>query len=83
MYEMEKQTIKLLANYDTNIVELNILNIQIVGILCLKEFAELSKLNCEGNKIISLDNLPPSLKSLNCSKNKIRSLNNLPSNIIK
>ena len=73
---MEEHTIQLLANYDLDIVELDISEKEIEGILCLKEFVELKKLNCECNKIKSLYNLPSSSTTLYCGFNQIKSLKN-------
>jgi Leucine-rich repeat (LRR) protein len=38
-------------------------------------------LNCYGNKITNLDNLPPNLQELYCSWNEIKNLDNLPPNL--
>jgi Leucine-rich repeat (LRR) protein len=38
-------------------------------------------LDCSGNKITNLDNLPPNLQELDCSNNKITNLDNLPNSL--
>ena len=45
------------------------------------ECKKLENLNCSGNNITQIDNLPESLKVLNCSNNKIIQLDNLPAKI--
>ena len=47
----------------------------------IDKYTNLKELNCNYNKITSLDNLPPTLKVLYCWKNKITSLDNLPSKL--
>ena len=47
----------------------------------IDKYTNLKELNCSGNEITSLDNLPPNLEVLKCSSNKFTSLNNLPPNL--
>ncbi len=63
-------------------VSLTKLNISSKGLTELpswiSECKNLKSLNCSGNQIIHLDNLPQSLKILNCNGNEITHLDNLP-----
>ena len=47
----------------------------------IHKYTNLVKLDCSGNKIISLDNLPSNLIKLDCSYNNLTSLYNLPLNL--
>jgi Leucine-rich repeat (LRR) protein len=74
---MEESTIDLLNIYPNNITELNISSNDIVGILDLSRFKNLSKLLCFSNSITKIINLPISLTELNCGSNKLKELNEL------
>ena len=43
----------------------------------LSKYTKLKALNCNNNKLISLDNLPQGLQKLDCCYNQITSLDNL------
>ena len=79
---MEKATIKLLSEYNSNINKLDISQKNINGILDLDKFTNLTKLVCVSNKISELVNLPNNLITLYCINNKISQLNNLPSSLV-
>ena len=78
---MDGYSFRLLKKYDAEIVELDLSNKQIEGILCLKKFTKLSKLDCSYNQITSFENLPASLTELICYENKIFKLDNLPDSL--
>ena len=79
---MNINTINLLNNYPFDIIKLDLSFKQINDILNLDKFCNLTELNCNVNKITSLDNLPNSLTKINCSDNKIKNLDNLPKSLI-
>ncbi len=73
---MEYNTIQLLESYDSDIFELDISNKNINGILDLKKFKKLIKLECKNNQITRISNLSDKLEYLDCSNNLITSINN-------
>ncbi len=74
---MQSSTIKLLNTFDDSIIELDISDKNIYGVLDLNKFNKLEKLICSGNKITELKNLPKTtLKYLDCSHNQIGELTN-------
>lgn len=78
---MNLHTINLLPKQkELEILYINNLNIE--GILCLKNFPHLRKLFCANNRISQLINLPESLEFINCSNNNINELE-LSGQIIK
>ncbi len=78
---MNSETIQLLESYDSNIIELNLQNKNITGILDLINFTNLEKLDCSENNITQIINYPVSLIILVCGDNKITELDNLPENL--
>ena len=66
-----------------DIKEINICNKNLSILPDLSIYTCLRKLECSGNKITQLNNLPYSLEELNCSNNQITQLNNLPSSLQK
>ena len=72
---MNANTQNLLEKYYKKIFQLKIPDKNIIGILDLIEFKELVGLDCSGNQITSIINLPNSLKYIKCYENAtIRSL---------
>ena len=49
----------------------------------LSRYTNLIKLNCTGNRINNLDNLPSGLEILYCCANNLTKLDNLPYNLKK
>ena len=78
---MNINTVNLLNNYSFDIIKLDLSSKQINGILNLDKFCNLTELNCNGNLITNLDNLPNSLIKLDCTGNKITNLDNLPNSL--
>lgn len=88
---MNKNTKSIIDAYNNDIIELDISNKNIKGILNLSKFKKLTKLNCSNNninKIIGIKNLI----EINCSHNKIAILldklfflsqNNILTNLIE
>ena len=52
-----------------NITELDLSNKGLNELPDLSKYTNLKKLNCQGNCIARLDNLPPGLQKLNCCYN--------------
>ena len=73
----------ILDQFADDVVEIDIWNKKIEGILDFSRFSKLIKLNCCNNQITSLDNLPNSLIELHCGWNQIISLDNLTNSLIK
>ena len=61
-----------------DVSEMNISSKNITGSLDFRRFTKLIKLDCSGNKITELNNLPNTLKNLFCDENNITQLDNLP-----
>ena len=74
---MNKITTDILESYDFDIKILSISKKGIEGILDLSRFTCLIELDCSFNKIISVENLPHTLKILICNYNLIEKLDNL------
>ncbi len=74
---MNNQTRKLLKSYPSDITELDISNKNISGVLSLRRFPNLQKLNCSNNKITKIIHWPWELNSIDCSNNQICYLNNI------
>ena len=68
-------------DYST-ITELDLSNKGLIKLPDLSLYTNLKKLNCHGNKIATLDNLPPTIITLYCHGNKIATLDNLPLTLI-
>ncbi len=66
----------ILNSYPSDIEELNIINLSIKGVLDLKRFTSLVKLDCSFNHITDIINMPDTLEILKCSNNKLKSLTN-------
>ena len=49
----------------------------------IDKYTRLKYLKCSYNKLINLDNLPPTLIELDCSWNELTSLDNLPLSLKK
>jgi len=75
---MNLNTIELLSTFSLDIKIIDISNKNIIGILNLKQFTNLEKLDCSHNNITQLINLSNKLKYLNCSYNKIIKITKLP-----
>ncbi len=75
--------INILDEFADDVTEINISHKNIKGPLDFKRFTKLIKLDCNCNKITSLDNLPNSIIKLRCYNNKITSLNNLSNSLIE
>lgn len=73
---MNQHTNKLLSEYKYNSEIIDISNKKISGILDLKNYTKLTRLNCSNNKIISIINSLYSLNYLDCSHNHIITLLN-------
>ncbi len=73
----------ILDQFADDVTEIDISHKQIEGPLDFKRFTKLTKLDCEGNKITSLNNFPNSLIELTCNNNKITSLDNLTNSLQK
>ncbi len=69
----------ILDQFADDVTEIDISYKQIEGPLDFERFTKLQKLECNNNKISSLDNLSNSLIELYCGYNKITSLDNLRS----
>ena len=65
---MNTNTENLLNEYQFDIIELDLSNKQINGVLNLDKFYNLTILYCGENQITNLDNLPNSLTVLNYKK---------------
>jgi len=78
IYYFIKILINFIINNETNV---NLKNIKMVGILNMKDYKNILKLDCSFNRIIYIKNLSESLIELNCCNNIILLLNNLPQNI--
>ena len=78
---MEQYTINILNSYPKDILELDISNKNIVGLLDLYDFMALEKLICSHNQITYILNIRKRLKYLDCSFNKISILDPLNDNI--
>ena len=64
-----------------NITELDLSNQKLNELPDLSKYINLKKLDCQGNTIVRLDNLPPGLQTLYCYHNKITTLDNLPTGL--
>jgi hypothetical protein len=78
---MNRETIKLLNNFDDDIIELDLSNKNISGILDLKRFELLEKLICSKNKITEIINLSENLIYFDCSYNLIEKISNINKNL--
>jgi Leucine-rich repeat (LRR) protein len=74
-------TINTLTPSAYNLNSLTLLN-DITDLTGIDAFVNLTSLNCADNKLTSLPNLPPFLRTLYCGNNKLKELNNLPKNLI-
>jgi Leucine-rich repeat (LRR) protein len=74
-------SLKISWNKETGL--LDIINNNLPDLSCINfdDYPNIKILNCNNNKLISLDNLPISLKNLYCNNNQLTSLDNLPINI--
>lgn len=73
---MNSITKYILNSFGDNIEELDICNRHIKGVLDLKRFEYLKKLDCSYNDITDIINMPETLEILKCNNNKIKSLTN-------
>lgn len=60
---------------------LNISHINLSGVLQLPRYLRIAQLDCSGNKLTSLPELPSSMLSLYCEDNQLTYLPNLPENL--
>lgn len=80
---MNQHTQQILNRYESDILTLTIVCLNLHGILDVCRFTNLIELNLYGNKISEIINLPPSLEILICNHNELKSLDNLPQKIKK
>lgn len=82
LFQMNSHTIEILSQFTENTTIIDITNKNIVGILDLSKFTQLSKLDCSYNLITQLIDLPPSLKCLYCHNNNINRLIDIPTGLL-
>lgn len=76
--KIDNPILNLIQYYNTNykkVIQLNISNKNISGVLDLKKYIKLKKLDCSNNQITQIINIPKTLKNLDCSNNLIEEFN--------